>query len=232
MESSFRLGEWLVEPKLNRLSSELGVVQLEPRAMDLLVFLARHPGEVLSRETLIDGVWQTRFVGEAVLRNTVAALRRSLRDRAADPRYIETISKRGYRLIAEVVGAGPRPVEAAPGISVKLTWDGAEITLAAGENLIGRDEHAAVRIDSAEVSRRHARLTVTGGTATLQDLGSKNGTYRNGHRLESVEALADGDEIWIGLNLARMRLRILDDRTRTEGGRDKITARRPTPPSD
>ena len=77
MRSSFQLGDWLVEPQLNRVSGLSGVVQLEPRVMDLLVFLARHPDEVLSREILIDGVWKTQFVGEAVLRNTVAALRRA-----------------------------------------------------------------------------------------------------------------------------------------------------------
>jgi DNA-binding winged helix-turn-helix (wHTH) protein len=226
---SFGLGDWLVEPALNRLSRGAEVVQLEPRAMDLLVFLARRPGEVLSRETLIDGVWQTRFVGEAVLRNTVAALRRALGDRADSPGYIETISKRGYRLIAEVKGAGLPQAEPTPGLTFKLIWEDTEVPLAEGANLIGRDEDATVRIDSPEVSRRHARLSVAGGVVTLEDLGSKNGTYRNGRRLEALEQLADGDEIWIGLNLARMRLRVEDERTRTERGR--ISGRRPTPPS-
>ena len=230
MNPSFGLGEWLVEPALNRLTRGSEVVRIEPRAMDLLVFLARRPGEVLSRETLIDGVWQTRYVGEAVLRNTVAALRRALGDRAECPSYIETISKRGYRLIAAVEGAEPPPAEPTAGLTFKILWEDTEITLATGTNLIGRDEAATVRIDSPEVSRRHARLTLAGGTVMLEDLGSKNGTYRNGRRLEAAEQLDDGDEIWIGLNLARMRLRVDDERTRTERGR--VSGRKPTPPSD
>ncbi len=217
MLGPFRLGNWLVEPELNRLSGDSGVVHVEPRAMDLLVFLARHPGEVLSRETLIDGVWKKRFVGEAVLRNTVAALRRALGDRADDPSYIETISKRGYRLIAPVTMQGP--TAAAPSVEdscFKITWDDEEIALAEGDNPIGRDASAAVRIDTPEISRRHARITVDGDVAILEDLGSKNGTYRNGRRLEAPERLADGDEIWIGLKIAELRFKVCDERTKTQ----------------
>jgi DNA-binding winged helix-turn-helix (wHTH) protein len=185
--------------------------------MDLLVFFARHPGEVLSRETLIDGVWSAQFVGEAVLRNSVAALRRALRDSADRPTYIETISKRGYRLIAPVTMEGSPSSSTTPDDSCfKITWDDEEIALAEGENLIGRDAGAVVRIDTPEISRRHARITVGGDVVTLEDLGSKNGTYRNGRRLEAPERLEDGDEIWIGLNLARLRFKVCDEVTKTE----------------
>jgi pSer/pThr/pTyr-binding forkhead associated (FHA) protein len=66
----------------------------------------------------------------------------------------------------------------------------------------------------------------------LEDLGSKNGTYRNGRRVEAPVHLADGDEIWVGLNLARMRLRVVDERTRTERPRRGVSGRRPPRPSD
>jgi DNA-binding winged helix-turn-helix (wHTH) protein/predicted esterase len=106
----FRLGEWLVEPSLNRLTRDSGSVQLEPRVMDLLVFLARRPGEVLSQQAIIDGVWAAEFVGEGVLRRAITVLREALGDDAKNPAYIDTISKRGYRLIAAigaVDAAGP-----------------------------------------------------------------------------------------------------------------------------
>jgi DNA-binding winged helix-turn-helix (wHTH) protein len=215
--SSFQLGDWKVEPKLDRVSGTSGVVHLEPRAMDLLVYFARHPDEVLSREDLIDGVWKKQFVGEAVLRNTVAALRRALGDSAECPTYIETIPKRGYRLIAPVTMEASPPESTMPQDSyLKITWEGREIPLAEGENLIGRDASAVVRIDTAEVSRRHARIVVDGEVATLEDLASKNGTYRNGRQLQAPERLEDGDEVWIGLNLARMRFHVCDDHTKTE----------------
>jgi DNA-binding winged helix-turn-helix (wHTH) protein len=215
VDRSFNLGEWRVEPALNRVSGPSGTVPLEPRAMELLMFLARHPGQVLSRETLIDGVWQQEFVGEAVLRNSVSALRRALGDDARNPRLIETISKRGYRLIAPVDGLESED-SAASASCFTVIWEDAEIVLNQGENLVGRGQDATIRIESSEVSRRHARFVVDGDTVTLEDLASKNGTHRNGRRVDKPVRLADGDEIWIGLKIASLRLQICDDRTRTE----------------
>jgi DNA-binding winged helix-turn-helix (wHTH) protein/TolB-like protein len=106
-DGPYHLGEWLVEPSLNRLTRGDKSVHLEPRAMDLLVFLSHHPDDVLSHETLIDGVWAEQFVGEGVLRQTIAALRDALGDDAKDPTFIETIPKRGYRLIADVAEVKP-----------------------------------------------------------------------------------------------------------------------------
>lgn len=217
LSGSFGLGGWTVEPALNRLTRDSEVVHLEPRTMDLLVFLADHPNEVLSREALIDGVWHQRFVGEAVLRNAVAALRRALGDRAARPTYIETISKRGYRLIAPVQGLDSAASgRAAASWCFKVRWDEHEVALDEGDNLVGRGQDARVRIDHPEVSRRHAKMIVDGGTVTLVDLGSKNGTHRNGRRITEPVQLSDGDEIWIGLNLASLSFQICDERTQTE----------------
>jgi len=70
--------------------------------MDLLVYLARHPGEVVSKDRILEHVWQKRFVAESVLSRSVADLRRLLGDEAGQPRVIETIAKRGYRLVAKV----------------------------------------------------------------------------------------------------------------------------------
>jgi DNA-binding winged helix-turn-helix (wHTH) protein len=101
--SDFRLGDWLVQPALNRLSGASGDVQLEPRAMELLVYLAENAGDVVTRQQLIDEVWRQEFVGDAAISVTVAKLRRALGDDASEPRYIETISKRGYRLLPQPV---------------------------------------------------------------------------------------------------------------------------------
>jgi DNA-binding winged helix-turn-helix (wHTH) protein len=104
----FTIGEWLVQPQLNRLSRSGGdVVQLEPKMMDVLVCLARNPGDVVSREALIDAVWPEVFITESVLTRAIAGLRRALGDDARSPRFIETISKRGYRLIGP---AAPTPL--------------------------------------------------------------------------------------------------------------------------
>ena len=108
----FLLAEWLVQPRLNRLSSGARTVQLEPRTMDVLAYLASHAGRVVPREEILEGVWRRHFVADATLSHAVAELRRVLGDSARRPRFIETISKRGYRVVATVqpaVGACEGP---------------------------------------------------------------------------------------------------------------------------
>jgi TolB-like protein/DNA-binding winged helix-turn-helix (wHTH) protein len=97
-----RIGDWSVEPALDALRRGGEVVHLEPKAMELLVFLATRPGEVASREELLSAVWPGVAVGDEALSQVVAKLRKALGDDVRAPTYIETISKRGYRLIAPV----------------------------------------------------------------------------------------------------------------------------------
>ena len=98
----FRLGEWLVRPSLNRLEHNGEVFQIEPKAMDVLVELAEHAGQVRSKNRLIRVVWGEAFVTDDVLTQAIRLLRRALGDDAKEPTYIETIPKRGYRLITPV----------------------------------------------------------------------------------------------------------------------------------
>jgi TolB-like protein/tetratricopeptide (TPR) repeat protein len=111
--AAFTLGDWLVEPALDRISKDGAVRHLRPRLMDLLVFLAQHPGEVVTKDQILDHVWQQRFVAESVLSRSVADLRQLLDDDAEQPRYIETIPKRGYRLVAAEGSLVPRAADAA-----------------------------------------------------------------------------------------------------------------------
>ena len=216
----FRLGDWTVEPELGRISREGEVVQLRPRAMDVLVCLAELEGRLASKQHLMDSVWRTEYVSANALTHVIAELRTRLGDDPEEPSYIETIPRRGYRVIAPVAfpeAGGSRPRPEAP--RFKLVADDGEYLLAEGEHLIGRLPDAEVRIDSSEVSRRHARIVIDGDTATIEDLDSKNGTFLRGRRLCEPARLADADEIRIGLDLARFRFVVLDDRTRTEQAR-------------
>ena len=105
-----RVGPWLVEPHLSRIrrrengdSGDTVVKRhLEPRLIELLSFFAEHPKQVLSKETLIDGVWDGQFLSDSALTRSISELRRALDDDAQKPTYIETIPKRGYRLVAPV----------------------------------------------------------------------------------------------------------------------------------
>ena len=108
LPKAFQLGEWWVDPMLNRISRDGHNVQLRPRAMDVLVCLATSNGEVATKQHLIDTVWRTEFVTENALTHVIAELRTELGDDARNPSYIENIPRRGYRLIAEISGADHR----------------------------------------------------------------------------------------------------------------------------
>jgi TolB-like protein/DNA-binding winged helix-turn-helix (wHTH) protein len=134
----FWIEDWLVEPSLNRISRGEAVVQLEPRVMDVLVLLAVCAGSVVQRRDLIDAVWKTEFVSENSLTHVIAELRSVLGDDARSPRFIETIPKRGYRLIAGVT-AGDSPLRQAATVadaSVRIAPMGRHRTLGVGQVLL------------------------------------------------------------------------------------------------
>jgi pSer/pThr/pTyr-binding forkhead associated (FHA) protein len=78
--------------------------------------------------------------------------------------------------------------------------------LTEGDNLLGRGPDSLVWIDDESVSRRHARIAIRGGSALLEDLGSKNGTYVGGRKISAPTALRDGDEIRIGPQTLKFRV--------------------------
>jgi DNA-binding winged helix-turn-helix (wHTH) protein len=106
MAQAFRIGDWQVEPLLGRISKEGRMVHLRAKVMDLLVFLVERAGQVVSKDELLNGVWGTEFVSESALTRVVTELRQAFGDDVARPWLIETIPKRGYRLIAPVVALG------------------------------------------------------------------------------------------------------------------------------
>jgi len=112
METSFQLEEWLVDPLHGQIVGPGGPVRLEPRVMRVLVCLAERSGEIVSREQLIEQVWEGTVVTDEVLTQSVSELRRALGEEPKEPRFIQTIPKQGYRLIAAVVpGATEAGVE-------------------------------------------------------------------------------------------------------------------------
>lgn len=98
----FRVGEFVVRPDLNEIEGPRGTRHVEPKVMEVLVCLASRPGQVMSRDVLMDAVWPDVNVGEKVLTRAVSELRRAFRDDPRSPAVIETITKRGYRLMVQV----------------------------------------------------------------------------------------------------------------------------------
>lgn len=99
---SFFVGSWQVEPMLHRLIRLEQNIQVEPKLMQVLVYLAQHPGEVVTRDQLLDDLWPETVVTDHVLTRSISELRKALNDDRRSPTFIETIPKTGYRLIAPV----------------------------------------------------------------------------------------------------------------------------------
>lgn len=97
-----RVGDWILVAELNLLRRAGQEVRLEPRHADLLAFMSTRGGEVVSTEDIIQNVWHGQVVTDHSVYQAIAKLRKAFADSASQPRYIETVPKRGYRLIAEV----------------------------------------------------------------------------------------------------------------------------------
>src|SRR5215510_521942 len=99
--SDFKVGDWLVTPSLNQIGSNGSSTRVEPKAMQVLLYLAEHPG-VVGKEELMSSVWPKVFVSDDVLPGCISALRKAFNDNARRPTVIETIHKSGYRLLLPV----------------------------------------------------------------------------------------------------------------------------------
>ena len=102
MEGDIRVGVWVVQPNLNTILDGDREVKLEPKAMEVLAYLAKHAGKVLPKSKIVDEIWSGSFVTEEVLTNSIWELRKALGDDAKNPTYIQTVPRRGYRLVATV----------------------------------------------------------------------------------------------------------------------------------
>jgi DNA-binding winged helix-turn-helix (wHTH) protein len=183
-------------------------IHLGPKALELLEALLADRPRALSKAQLQARLWPRTFVTESNLTTLVTELRTALGDNAKQPRFIRTVYGFGYAFCGTATEEPDvkRPATGA-GVRLRLFLDDREIALRDGENVLGRVDEGVAWFDSPTVSRRHARVLVADGTATLEDLGSKNGTFVRGQRLASPITLSDGDEILLGR--VRMTFRVL-----------------------
>jgi DNA-binding winged helix-turn-helix (wHTH) protein len=142
--SDLTLGEWRVQPSLNRLTRGASTVRIEPKLMDVLVLLARRVGEVVSKDEIADAVWPQLFISESVITRAIAGLRKALDDDVRAPRFIETIAKRGYRLLIQPV-APPARLPAARTATVPISFAFGQWVR--GERFYGRTAEIAEILD-------------------------------------------------------------------------------------
>ncbi len=201
----FRFGDLTLDVGTRQLRRGNADVRLSPKAFELLRVLVDNRPNAMAKNDLIEYLWPDTFVAEANLPSLVAEIREATGDDAEDPRYIRTIRRFGYAFCAPVTDELSESAGGTP-LGSWVMCDGRQIRLADGENIIGREPEAAVWLDFFTVSRRHARIVIAGERATLEDLGSKNGTQVRGQRVTGVVDLADGDEIRIGAIILNFRM--------------------------
>ena len=173
-------------------------VHLSPKAFRLLELLVENRPRALSKQELQENLWPKTFVSEANLACLAAEARRAIGDTAHGSKLLRTVYGFGYAFSGEIREERPAAgsVRRSPFLLVR---GDEEIALEPGDNVLGRDPAASLRIDDSTVSREHARIHVTGRKATIEDLGSKNGTFLEGKRVGTrLLRLSAGDEIQIG----------------------------------
>ncbi len=203
--STYRFDRFQLDPRTRRLLRDGQETHLSPKAFDLLNCLVENRARAISRAELLERVWPSTFVLDTNLASLIAEIRRVLDDSAEDPRFVRTMHRFGYWFIGSVP-EGNADVPERISTRYWLIWDTRQIPIAEGEHVVGRSPDAAVWIDAAGVSRHHARITVTAAETTVEDLGSKNGTFVRGARIMTRHSLADGDQIRFGPVVVTFRI--------------------------
>jgi DNA-binding winged helix-turn-helix (wHTH) protein len=171
-------------------------VHLTGKAFQLLALLIAERPKVIAKKEIYDALWPNVFVQEANIKNLVAELRSAIGEDV-----IRTHRGAGYAFTAD---AREEVTLARSRFSVVI--NGVAYALREGRNVIGREPTAHIRLDLAAVSRRHAAINIHGEEAVVQDLGSRNGTWLNGEKLEAARSLRTGDEIRIARTAIRFQI--------------------------
>lgn len=190
----YRFGPYALDMAREELQRDGQMIHVMPKVFALLAYLIEHRDRLVAKEELLDAIWADTHVAEGSLTRTITNLRQVLGDEAGEPHFIQTVPRRGYRFVGAV-----DEVETTSGRSpYALIHEHRRWRLRIGTNLLGRTAESTVPITSGAVSRRHAIIEVTATSATIRDLGSKNGTRVAGKQLTGPVPLHVGDEIHLG----------------------------------
>ncbi len=203
-----RFGACVLDARARRLTCDGRAVHLSTKAFDLLLLLVERRPAVVDKATLRDHLWPGVHVGEASLSNLVIEIRAALEEGGAAA-LVRTVHRVGYAFDGEAVDAAAVAVARDDvGARCWLVWRDRRLALAMGENLIGRDKACGVWIDADDVSRRHARVRVDAArmAATIEDLGSTNGTFVAGRRIQAETPLENGSQIRLGRERVTFRV--------------------------
>ena len=190
-------------------------VHLAPKAFDFLTILVNSRPKALSKAELHATLWPDTFVSDGNLARVVADLRSVMGDTDNTNGLVRTVHGYGYAFNGEAVDR-PTPRSSASLARCWLVWSTGDVRLRAGESIIGRDPDSTVWLDLAGVSRRHARILLSGTGAVLEDLASKNGTFLGDTLLTGPVSLSHDDHIRVASMTLIFRTRPAERLTVTE----------------
>jgi DNA-binding winged helix-turn-helix (wHTH) protein len=215
MKASF--GGFTLDADTRQLARGSRPLHLSPKAFGLLLLLVERRPAVVPKGEIASRIWPGVTVSDTSLGGLVKEIRRALGDDPAQPTFIRTAHSVGYAFIGRVDGDGVPPAPPAEGsYRCWLAWDDRTFSLSPGENVIGRDPRCTVWLDASGVSRRHARIVVGATEATIEDLGSRNGTAIRRTPITTPRRLDDGDPIRLGATTLTFRQWSEDRAPRTE----------------
>jgi adenylate cyclase len=209
------IGKWRVDPALDEISSEGKTVKLEPRAMRLLLCLAARPGQILDIQELLEEVWPGVVVALGSVYQAIAQLRRTLGDGAEQPTYIDTVSRKGYRLIASVtpwvheslVPAQATPTDKSiavlPFANLSADKDNEYFSDGLAEEIL----NALSQVEDLRVASRNSSFFFKGKATEMSEIATKlrvanvleGSARRAGNRLRITVQLVDarnGFQLW------------------------------------
>ena len=200
-------GDCVFDRERRELIRQGSVVHAGQKLLGLLELLLDARPRALTKDEIHKSLWSGTFVSDATLTSLVTDLRAAIGDAARTPQLVRTIHGYGYAFCGDVTGElqvsrGGREVVH----PCRIILGDREIALSHGEHILGRSSDAAVFVDDTGVSRHHARITIDDHGATLEDLGSKNGTVLNGHTIEGPASLTDGADIVLGATALKFRI--------------------------
>ena len=199
-----KFGDCVLDVSARQLERQGRNVPLEPKMYELLEVLIKRRPAVVTNNELDELLWPQVYVARTSLTRLVSELRAALGDAPRDSHIIRTVYKTGYAFCADVSAL---PAARGAPATLEALWMKQSLPLPDGEHIAGRDADCALVIDGTTVSRRHARITVAHGAATIEDLDSTNGTHVNGTRISAPTRLVPGDEFALGSEVLRLRLR-------------------------
>ena len=201
-----RFGPFTLDSQTRQLAEGSQVRHLSPKAFDLLLLLLERRPAVVQKGEIASRIWAGVTVSETSMGGLVKEIRRALGDDPARPAFIRTAHSVGYAFMGGAEGDTAIRGRGDEGsYRAWLAWNDRTFSLAAGENIIGRDPRCTVWVDASGVSRRHARIVVTAAESTIEDLGSRNGTAIRRTAIVSPRRLEDGDPIRVGATTLTFR---------------------------